>query len=92
MKKLNSIWVFAGGAALGIGLTLCVGAADNAAKPEAAKTEKPAPPTVQMVTYPSGVTGFFDPASGRIYLYDVDMKKCFQVRQITTLGQPLGQP
>ena len=87
MKKLNSIWVFAGGAALGIALTLCVGAADNAAKPE-----KPAPPPVQMVAYPSGATGFFDPASGRIYLYDIDMKKCFQVRQITTLGQPLGQP
>lgn len=86
MKKLNSVWSFTGGALLGVCLMLCLGAAEKEAAP--AKKE-PAP--LQIVTYTSGVTGFFDPATGRLFLYDADLKNCYLTLKLNSLGAPLSR-
>jgi hypothetical protein len=44
---------------------------------------------VQVVSYPSGLTGFFDTSSGRLYLYASDLKTPFMTSEIQTLGEPL---
>ncbi len=42
---------------------------------------------VQIVTYASGVTGFFDRSTGRLYLYDSNLRNCVAIRQVTALGE-----
>ena len=44
---------------------------------------------LKMVTYPSGLTGFFAPDTGMFYLYDSNVENCIIIRQITTLGEPM---
>lgn len=45
---------------------------------------------VQIVTYSSGLTGFFEPGTGKLYIYDSSLKNCVAIRQLTSLGKPLG--
>ena len=87
MKKPNSIWIFTCGALLGVCLMLCLGAAEKEVAPV---KKEPAP--VQIVTYASGVTGFFDPNSRKLYLYDVDLKNCYLTLQFNSLGAPTSRP
>jgi hypothetical protein len=54
------------------------------AKPAAAKWSN-----VQVVTYASGLTGFFDRSNGRLYVYAADMRSPYTVVEIQELGQPL---
>lgn len=58
------------------------GAAEAADKAAAAAT-------LQVVTYASGLTGFFDPSSKRLYVYGADMRTPFMVVEVDKLGQPL---
>ncbi len=44
---------------------------------------------VQVVSYASGLTGFFDTSTGRLYLYGSDLKTPFMASEIQTLGEPL---
>jgi hypothetical protein len=44
---------------------------------------------VQVVAYGSGLTGFFDKSTGRLYLYGADLKTPFMVTEIEKLGEPL---
>ena len=44
---------------------------------------------LKIVTYSSGLTGFFDPETGKLYVYDSNMENCFAIRQLVTLGEPL---
>lgn len=44
---------------------------------------------LEMATYTSGLTGFFDPDTGMYYVYDSNLENCFMIRQITTLGEPM---
>ena len=44
---------------------------------------------VQVVTYASGLTGFFDTKTGRLYLYDANVEQPFIIREIDELGKPL---
>ena len=44
---------------------------------------------LKLVTYPSGLTGFFDPDTGRLYIYSSDLQRCVIIRQLTALGEPL---
>ena len=44
---------------------------------------------LKIVTYSSGLTGFFDPDSGKLYVYDSNVEKCFIERQLVKLGEPL---
>ena len=44
---------------------------------------------VQVVSYSSGVTGFFDAATGKLYLYDASLDECLIIREVTELGKPL---
>jgi len=44
---------------------------------------------VQVVSYASGLTGFFDTSTGRLYLYGSDIKTPFAVSEIQKLGEPL---
>jgi hypothetical protein len=55
--------------------------------------QSPAPTTpgrdwshVIVFTYPTGVTGFFDQSTGRLYLYDTAADTCLSIRELTTLG------
>ena len=44
-------------------------------------------------TFPYGLgggqVGFFDQQSGRVYVYDNDLKRCIYITRITELGQPM---
>jgi hypothetical protein len=44
---------------------------------------------LKIVTYASGLTGFFDPNSGKLYVYDSNLENCFVVRQLIALGKPM---
>lgn len=82
MKTENGVGLVVGGMLLGACITLCLGAAEDSKKE---------PSRLQIVTYPAGTTGIFDPDKGRLYLYDVNIAKCFMIREITTLGGPMKQ-
>jgi hypothetical protein len=47
------------------------------------------PGQLQIVTYPSSLTGFFDRNTGMLYLYDADLNKCVCIRQLVQLGEPM---
>jgi hypothetical protein len=46
-------------------------------------------PDVQVVTYASGLTGFFDRSNGRLYVYAADIRSPYTIVEIQELGQPL---
>jgi hypothetical protein len=46
-------------------------------------------PSVEPVTYISGMTGFFDRNTGMMYVYDVNLEKCVFSRQMVKLGEPM---
>ena len=48
-------------------------------------------PGVQVIAYANGQTGFFEKATGTLYLYDASLKNCVGVRRISRLGQPLDE-
>jgi hypothetical protein len=54
----------------------------------AQETVAPRFANVEAVTWPSGVTGFFDRDSGKLYMYDANLKECVAIRQFKTLGEP----
>jgi hypothetical protein len=84
MEKRNVAWSFLGGIVFGLSLALCLGAADK--KAEAPKAEWS---RLQVVGYASGVTGIFDPETGKYYLYDANVERCYAIREIRNLGEPL---
>jgi hypothetical protein len=51
--------------------------------------QAPAFPQLEMVTYISGMTGFFDRNTGMIYVYDINLEKIVFVRQLVRPGDPL---
>jgi hypothetical protein len=44
---------------------------------------------LQIVSYASGLTGFFDAASGKLYLYDSNAENCVAIRQLVEPGEPM---
>ena len=77
--------MFVLGAIFGLGISLCLGAVEKqAAAPDWSR--------LKVVSYPNGGTGFFDPDSGTIYVYDADLARCYLVRKIGSLGAPLRHP
>jgi len=44
---------------------------------------------LKVVAFSSGNVGFFDPDSGKLYVYDSTLESCVTVRQLNTLGAPL---
>ena len=44
---------------------------------------------VQVITYASGLTGFFQRDTGTLYVYDANWDKCIAVRKLNTLGLPM---
>ena len=65
---------------VGLALTQRVAAQDE--------ENEPAFANVLVVAYASGLTGFFDQGTGKLYLYDSNLKNCVAIRQLTTLGEP----
>lgn len=47
------------------------------------------PPQLQVVAYPSGLTGFFDPTTSQLHVYGADLKTPFMSVQVEKLGEPL---
>jgi hypothetical protein len=82
MKKRNATWLFVWGAISGLALALCLGA-------EQKEVPKPERSRLTILVYPSGATGFFDPDTGKLYLYDMNLEYCNVIREITTLGGPM---
>jgi hypothetical protein len=84
MKKCNVAWSFLGGIMFGLSLALCLAAAEK-------KVEDPRPDwsRLKLVSYANGATGFFDPETGRIYLYDMNMERCYAIREFRALGEPM---
>lgn len=85
MKKLNGKWLFGSGAIFGLSIALCLGAVEK--QPVAADWSR-----LKVVSYPNGGTGFFDPDTGTIYVYNSDLTRCYLVRKLGTLGQPMFRP
>lgn len=81
----NRIVILAAGMVLGMGLLLTVGAGLGA-KSDAAGWDR-----LKFIAYPNGVTGIFDPASGKLYLYAANLDNCYAVHQVETLGKPLAK-
>jgi hypothetical protein len=69
---------------VGTFLLLCAGLSAKSQQEPKANWAK-----LKIVTYASGVTGFFDPSSGKLYLYDSNLENCFAVRQLITLGESM---
>ena len=84
MKKRNVAWSFLGGIVFGLSIALCLGAVEK-------KVEDPRPDwsRLKMVSYFNGATGILDPETGRIYLYDVNLERCYSIREIRALGEPM---
>ena len=80
MKTRTAVLLFVSGILLGISLTLAIGAGT---------APNPSRSRLTVFTYPSGTTGFFDPDTGRLYVYDMNLATCISVREIGTLGDPL---
>ncbi|NLF40520.1 hypothetical protein GX586_13835 [bacterium] len=49
------------------------------------------PSHVLVFTYASGLTGFLDQNTGKIYVYDANLKNCVLTRKMRDLGQPMEQ-
>ena len=87
MKKRNTLLALACGLVLGSTLTLCLGAAAKARE-----TSKHDWSRLHVVAYPSGGTGYFDPDSGTLYVYDANQQNCYLIRRLTSLGEPMIRP
>ena len=55
----------------------------------AAEQAEPDWSRLKIVAYSSGMTGFFDPQSGKLYIYDANVEQCFIIRQLDELGKPM---
>jgi hypothetical protein len=87
MNKMKPAWTFGGGLLLGVALMFCVGAGGNDTVPLKNNWAH-----LQVVAYPAGTTGFFDPTTGTIYIYDANLQNCYLTRKLMTLGEPLTNP
>lgn len=56
---------------------------------EDAVEQQAAPRQLQVVAYSSGLTGFFDPSTNKLYVYASDLKTPFMTVQVEKLGEPL---
>ena len=55
----------------------------------AAEKTEPDWSQLKIVTYRSGLTGFFDPRGGKLYVYDANVEQCLMIRQLDELGKPM---
>ncbi|TAL00915.1 MAG: hypothetical protein EPO07_09075 [Verrucomicrobia bacterium] len=87
--KLNQQTTLAltAGALLGFAAAVGLGAAEKGKE-----TAKKDWSRVQVIAYPNGGTGFFDPDSGTMYVYDSDLRGCYLIRQVVNLGDPTVRP
>lgn len=79
MKTKKAVCLLLCGTILGISLALCIGAAEKPAKDWS---------RLKIVSYPASTTGIFDPDTGKVYFYDVNLLNCYAIRELTVLGEP----
>ena len=82
MKKVSLITI---AACLLVGVTVFV--TTSLAQGRATSTQDWS--RLKIVTYATGLTGFFDPDTGKLYVYDSNMANCFAIRELVALGEPL---
>ena len=77
-------------------IAICIGCligatfAANTKANDTNSTEQPADfSTLQIFTYNSGLTGFFEPKTAKLYIYDSNLEKCFIIRELKKLGEPM---
>jgi hypothetical protein len=83
MKTTKAGLLVGFGAMLGMCVALCIGAVEKPAKDWS---------QLKFFAYPNGGTGVFDPETATLYVYDSNLRGCYLVRRITTLGQPMERP
>ena len=83
MKKIKIITI---AALLIAGMVLCASVAFAQAQAEPKQDFS----KLQIVTYRSGLTGFFDPDTGMLYIYDTSLERCTMIKQLTKLGDRTG--
>jgi hypothetical protein len=44
---------------------------------------------LEVLVYPSGLTGFFDRETGRLYIYGSRLDECIMIRQMTVPGRSM---
>ncbi|MGB2601624.1 MAG: hypothetical protein WBD00_02195 [Candidatus Omnitrophota bacterium] len=44
---------------------------------------------LEILVYPSGLTGFFDRETGKLYIYDTRSVDCIMIRQMTKPGKAM---
>ena len=88
MKFSKALALLVVGAVVGWQL-VSLEAANQAIDEEARQIEAPADLPLQVVSYSSGLTGFFDPSTKTLYLYGADLKTPFMISQVEKLGEPL---
>jgi hypothetical protein len=86
MKKRNAGWLFGLGVIFGLSIALCLGAVEKQTAPAVDWSR------LKVVGYPNGGTGFFDPDTGTIYVYDSTLDRCYLVRKMWNLGAPMRRP
>jgi len=86
MKIKNAGWLFVTGALFGLCVALTLGAAERNEPPPKDWSR------LKVVSYPNGGTGFFDPDTATIYVYDSDLSRCYLIRKMGNLGQPMFRP
>lgn len=89
MKELKPTWMFIGGTMFGLMIALCLGAVPKAKSPPApvpAPVPKKDWSQLKIFSYPNGGTGIFDPETGTFYSYDADLIGCYQIRELSKLG------
>ena len=79
-------WKVAVAVVLLVGLSVLVWSASSARA-----QDKPARDWshLRIVTYATGLTGFFDTKTGKLYVYGSQLDKCYFIRELTELGEPM---
>jgi len=88
MKTRNAILVFAFGLLLGVSLAVGLGAVEKPPD-KIVEPTKPDLSRLKLLGFATGITGFFDPDTGRLYLYDENLVRCTAIRELTALGEPM---
>jgi hypothetical protein len=97
MKIRKTGLTFVSGVFLGLSLALGLGAVQKTKEAPAKETQpvetlKPDWARLKFMAYPNGATGIFDPDTGMFYMYDINLDRCYLIRELVALGDPLRRP
>jgi len=71
-----------------VGLSILTGIYASVALAQEKSESKKDWSRLKVVTY-AGLTGFFDPDTGKLYVYDANMENCVVIRQMVKPGESM---